>query len=240
MSAFPRSLLAALAVAAIGAGDAASETTAADGAVRGRVEIGRATPSVERFTISKDVDVCPGGTRDVPRVRANGRALLDAVVYLEGVKGGRRFPAASKKVTINQRKCRFEPFLSVMANGGQLEAVNSDPVLHNIHVYRLLGSVRSTVMNISQPEKGNIAAKRIDLAEGNVLKIECDAHDFMHAYVFVARNPYYAVVDRKGEFAITGVPPGKYRIKVWHAELGTLSREVEIAAGRTAIIDFAY
>jgi len=210
------------------------------GSITGKVSIGGAKPKTLEFTISKDPDICGSGSRQVEMIRANGDALQDAVVFLHKVKQGKAFPAALKKVTINQEKCAFTPYLSVMRNEGELEAVNSDATLHNIHTYELIGRARRTVLNVSQPEKGNIVTKKIKLRKGAGMKVECDAHDFMHAFVFVATNPYYAVVNDKGEFEIKDVPPGKYTIKVWHGALGEKKGKVEVKAGGAASFDFSY
>jgi hypothetical protein len=215
-------------------------TVTGGGVIAGKVQIRSSNPRVERYIISKNPEACGPGYRDVPVVRTAGDALLDAVVYLEDVKRGKPFRAAAKKVTIDQARCFFVPYLSVMANGGELEAVNSDPVLHNIHVYELTGRGRHTVMNVSQPERGNIVAKRILLREGTATKVQCDAHAFMHAYVFVARNPYYAVVDDRGGFRITDVPPGRHTITVWHPFLGRTKETVVVPVNGEVTLDFSY
>ncbi|MDP6708390.1 MAG: carboxypeptidase regulatory-like domain-containing protein [Alphaproteobacteria bacterium] len=210
------------------------------GVVEGRVLLANAEPQIKRFRVFKDRGVCGAGSRDVPLVRANGMALLDTVVYLDDITRGKPFSAAAKKVTINQKACSFKPAMSVMASGGVLETVNSDPVLHNVHVYDVLGGDRRTVMTVSQPEKGDIAAKRLTLDRGHVLKIECDAHDFMHAWTFVAQNPYYAVVDREGRFRIDRVPPGNYTVRAWHRTLGIRAVDVTVPADGTVTLDLAY
>ncbi len=210
------------------------------GTITGKVLAGSAKENIRNYTISKDADVCGSGERIVPMVAIKDGALLNAVVYLEKVKAGKKFVSGMTKNTIDQKKCTFEPYLSFMRNKGELEAINSDAVLHNIHAYELIGRARRTVLNVSQPEKGSIVTKKIKLRKGSGMKIECDAHDFMHAFVFVARNPYYAQVNDKGEFEIKDVPPGKYKIKVWHGFLGEKKSSVEIAAGGNAKVDFSY
>ena len=210
------------------------------GTITGKVLAGSAKPNVRKYTISKDTDVCGTGERLVPMVEIKDGALMNAVVFLEKIKAGKKFPSGLTKNTLDQKKCSFEPYLSFMRNKGTLEAVNSDTVLHNIHVYEQIGRARRTVLNVSQPEKGSIVTKKIKLRKGAGMKIECDAHDFMHAFVFVARNPYFARVNDKGEFEIKDVPAGKYKIKVWHGFLGEKKGMVEVKAGGTAKIDFSY
>ena len=210
------------------------------GTITGKVTVDPAKAETESFLISKDPEVCGSGERKVHWVRVNGGALLDAVVYLEKVKAGKPFAKKLKTLKIDQKGCAFFPFLGVMANGGHLEAVNSDPVTHNIHTYELIGRARRSVINVSQSEQGNTIDKKIKLRRGVAMKVECDVHNFMHGFVFVAKNPYYAVVDDKGEFTIEGVPPGTYKIKSWHGRLGEQDAKVEVAAGARAEVNFAY
>jgi len=162
------------------------------------------------------------------------------VVYLVKVKKGKAFPKGLDSLTINQQKCAFHPFFSVMANGGTIEARNSDNTLHNIHTYELIKRARRTVFNVSQPKKGDVFKKKVKLRRGPAIKIECDAHDFMHGFIFVARNPYFAVVNDKGEFEIKDVPPGKYTIKVWHGALGVKKAKVTVKGGAAATVNFTY
>ena len=211
------------------------------GSVTGKVAAGAAKAETKTFTISKDPQICGDGTREVPFVRVNGDAMLDAVVYLDKVKEGKAFPEELKTLKINQEKCNFVPYLSVMANGGKLTAVNSDHTLHNIHTYEQIGKARRTVLNVSQPKAGDEVTKKIKLRKGVGMKVECDAHDFMHAFVFVGHNPYFSVVDDNGKFEIGDIPPGKYKIKVWHGLLGLVDGgKVEVKAGGATTVDLSY
>ena len=211
------------------------------GTIVGTVAAGANAAQTKTFTISKDPEICGEGTREVPFVRVNGDALLDAVVFLYKVKQGKAFPEDLHSLTLTQEKCEFSPFLSVMANGGELTAVNHDHTLHNIHTYELIGKARRTVFNVSQPTAGDTFTKTIKLRKGNGIKIECDAHDFMHGFVFVARNPYFAVVDDNGGFEIGDIPPGTYRIRVWHGQLGEIKGgKVEVTEGGVTTVELSY
>ncbi len=210
------------------------------GRIMGRVLAGSAAAKVQRYIIPKQAEICGGPYRDAVLVDVQAGALQDVVVYLEDVTAGKPFAAAAKKVTINQLACRFEPFLSGLMNGGELEAVNSDPLLHNIHIYEMIGRSRNNVANVSQPRKGDILAMSVTIDQGKALKVECDAHDFMHAYVFVARNPYYAIARRDGSFEIADIPPGRYTVRAWHPYLGEKEKTIEIQAGGLTETRFEY
>lgn len=210
------------------------------GMVTGKVLIGSAEPETQKFLISKDPEVCGTGEREVVWVRANGDALLDAVVYLDKVETGKPFTDEAKKTLIDQKGCTFIPFLTAVANKGELEALNSDPVTHNIHTYELIGRGRRTAINVSQSEQGNTINKKIKLRKGVAMKVECDVHNFMHGWVFVAPNPYFAMVDENGAFSIDGVPPGTYTIKSWHGRLGEQEQTIEVPAAGSVEASLSY
>lgn len=209
------------------------------GTISGKVSFSGKDPAPLVFKISKDNDICGTGNREIDYVRVNGDALTDVVVYLEKVKQGKAFNAAEKDSKILQKGCEFLPYMQVMHNEGNAAIINEDPVLHNIHTYEIIGKAKKTVMNISQPDKGTIN-KKIKLKRGVGMKVECDAHDFMHGFVFVAKNPYYAKVADDGTYTIDNIPAGKYKVRAFHGTLGTQKGKAELAAGGSQTVDFTF
>ncbi len=210
------------------------------GSISGSVSFAGKDKAPKSYKISKDNDVCGTGSRDLDFVRVNNGKLMDTVVYLAKVKQGKAFDASlshEHDTPLLQKGCEFKPFLQVMRNESKIAAENSDPVLHNIHTYEIIGRTRKTVFNVSQPDRGTVT-KKVKLKRGVGMKIECDAHDFMHGFVFVAKNPYFSKVAEDGSYKIDQVPPGKYTLKVWHGTLKGASEKIEIAAGGSTTVDF--
>ena len=210
------------------------------GTIAGKVTFSGADPAPKVFAITKDPDTCGTGNREIDYVRVNDGALTDVVVYLTKVAAGKPFPEESATANVAQKGCAFNPFLQVMHNGGEISVLNSDAVSHNIHTYELLGRARKTVFNISQPDQNSVIKKTVKLKRGVVMKVECDQHDFMHGFVFVAKNPYYAMVAEDGSYRIENVPPGKYNISAWHGTLKARKGKVTVESGGTATVDFAF
>jgi hypothetical protein len=73
-----------------------------------------------------------------------------------------------------------------------------------------------------------------------MLKLGCDVHRWMTAYVGVLTHPYFAVSSRGGTFEIGQVPVGTYTIRAWHERYGELVKRVSVKAGATTTIDFGY
>lgn len=216
------------------------EEVAGGGTISGKVTFAGDDPDPQAYAITKDNEVCGTDDRIIDFVRVNNGGLANVVVYLDKVKSGKAFNEEEAKGSVDQKGCEFHPFLQVMHNKQEFSALNSDPVSHNIHTYELIGKSKKTAINISQPDQGSIYKKEINLKRGNAMKIECDQHDFMHGFVFVAKNPYYAIVGDDGTFTIDNIPPGKYTLKAWHGTLGTKKAKVEIAGGDALTSDFEF
>jgi len=208
------------------------------GSISGKINFTGKDASPQIYKVAKDKDTCGTENRVIDYVDVKDGALRNVVVYLDKVKSGKKFDKI--EANIDQKGCDFLPFFSVMTNDSNFNATNSDPVLHNIHTYEIMGRAKKTVMNVSQPKQGSTTKKKVKLKRGAGMKIECDAHDFMHGFVFVAKNPYYAVVADDGTYSISDIPAGKYKVKAWHGTLGEKKAKATVAAGGTATVDFTF
>ncbi|MGI0014649.1 MAG: carboxypeptidase regulatory-like domain-containing protein, partial [Nitrososphaera sp.] len=109
---------------------------------------------------------------------------------------------------------------------------NSDPILHTAHAYFPDGQPHFNVGLYP----GKVSRK--PLVSPGVVKIVCEVHPWMSAYIVVTAHPYHAVTDVYGDYEIGDVPPGRYRLKVWHERLGIEEKEVEVKAKATSKVDF--
>src|SRR2546428_9454722 len=89
---------------------------------------------------------------------------------------------------------------------------------------------------MAQPVQGQVNKRKIDKA-GNIY-VECAVHGWMQGNVIVVDNPYYAVTDENGKFTITDLPPGKYRVRIWHEYAGETSSEITVNAKTETPLNF--
>jgi hypothetical protein len=209
------------------------------GSVAGKV-LYKGAPASKKMLITKNNDVCGDGEREIVEVAVKGGALENALVVIDGIDKGKAWAPPGKKPLLNQKGCRFLPAMLVVPRGGEVDILNSDPVLHNIHSYEVIGTSRRTLFNFGQPNQGQTLTKPVAVRRGEWVKIECDAHDFMHAWMFAAASPYVAVTREDGTFAIGDVPPGKYKVRAIHPVLGVKDGEVTVAARGKAEISFDF
>ncbi|MFI5253689.1 MAG: carboxypeptidase regulatory-like domain-containing protein [Bacteroidota bacterium] len=178
------------------------------------------------------------GNKDVASeqttVNSNG-SLKDVFIYVKKGLEGKTFPTPTEKVTIDQKGCMYTPHVFGIMAKQQLEIVNNDPVIHNIHAL----PKNSPAFNIGQPKMGQKNVKTFDKPE-IMVKVKCDVHPWMGAWVGVLNNPFYAVSDDKGNYTIKGLPAGEYDLEAWHEKFGTQILHVKVGGGDTNNADFTF
>lgn len=199
------------------------------GTLQGRVTFAGTVPT-RKIIPTKDTAVC-GGPRDEPQVRVGAnQGVQDAVVYLRDVAKGKAWGAAEQRPVLDNKDCRFEPPIQVM-RAGEIDIHNSDPVLHNTHGFY----GRRTAFNVALPDKGAKVTR--ELPRPGMVRVECDAHGWMLAHVFVADSPYYALTGQDGGFTIADVPPGTYTLVTAQSHLGDIEQQITVGAGETKTLD---
>ncbi len=180
-------------------------------------------PVIEQLKVNKDTEKC-GQEAKIEKVAVGAnKGLANAVVSVPDAKGA---PTA-KKITVDQKGCAFHPHVSAMTPG-EVDFKNSDDILHNLHTY----STANPSINKAQPKFKKDMVEKFEKPE--VIKITCDVHSWMLGWIAVMPNPYFGVTDTTGTTKIENVPPGKYKVKVWHETLGQQEKDVEVKAGQTS------
>jgi plastocyanin len=195
-------------------------------------------PAPENDAIRMNADpMCSkanGGRRvidEVVTVAADG-ALANVFVELVGTFPDTPVPA--EPVSIDQRGCLYRPRVIGLRAGQALQIRNSDDGLHNVHGT----STDRDGFNVSQPLSG--MTNTFHPRDPGILRLKCDVHTWMVAFVGVVNHPYFAVTGADGAFALHDVPEGTYSVRTWHERFGTITTPVRVEAGRDADVDVRY
>ena len=211
-------------IAAAGGTDPAGGTGGAT--VAGQVHYVGELPATEQIPVDRDRAYC-GDTmpNEALKVGQESRGVADVVISLEGVP--KALPSTKQEpLLIENRSCRFLPRVNARHSGTVLIISNADPVMHNTHI-RKKSRVGENLMNVVQPPQGKVEKP---IKEPGFLDVRCDAHPFMRAAIHVFDHPYFAVTDGMGRFQLHHVPPGRYRLKVWHETLRSLERSITVSS----------
>jgi plastocyanin len=195
--------------------------------VEGKVTFAGLAPKLAALPVSRDLKLCDSTKPDESLLVGPDGGIRFAVLSIDGAPAPRRGPGEKPpRVRLDQRGCQFIPHLLVTTAGAELDIVNSDNVLHNVHAY--VGD--ATVFNYAMPIKNYVIPRR--LPKPGVLRISCDVHPWMRAVVDVLSTSAFAVTDAQGAYFID-VAPGKYTLRFWHERLGERTFAVELASGHT-------
>jgi hypothetical protein len=206
------------------------------GAIKGHVRLDGKPPGNPVFRMRVD-PMCAkvnAGKLVIQQVVMTSKegGLANVFAKLEGTFP--RAPAPAGAVLIDQRDCLYTPRLIGARVGQTLLIRNSDPLLHNVHSM----SAGSNSFNIGQPIAG--LENKIQLKAEEMLRLKCDVHRWMTAFIGVVSHPYFAVSGSDGSFEIPNVPPGSYTLHIWHERYGDQQRPVRVTPGSSSTVSFAY
>ncbi len=146
-----------------------------------------------------------------------GKPTSDAVVSVQGLPKEKLKTQNSKLKTatavMDQRDLKFIPRVLPVLVGTTVDFPNNDKTFHN-------------VFSTSEAKKFDLGlypageTRRATFDKPGVVKILCNVHPNMEAYIFVVGHPYFSAADTRGNYQIKAVRLGKYRLEVWHPEFG--------------------
>jgi len=191
----------------------ASAIPALSGEVRGRVIVPAGTHiTVQEATLSPYPGMS-GGT-DAPKAGTRLATPADAVVYLEGAPPARGEKPARPSLT--QVKYAFDPRVLGVPVGTTVEFPNKDAVFHNVFSYS-----KTKRFDLGYYGKGK--SKRVTFDKPGLVKVFCDIHSTMSAFILVVDSRHVTKPDDDGAFVLSDVPDGSWTLRVWHPERGEVT-----------------
>ncbi|MBI4446705.1 MAG: hypothetical protein HY645_12445 [Acidobacteria bacterium] len=169
----------------------------------------------------------PGGIAGTAVCRP-GEASENVVVFLTAAGIARPQPPKNP-FTIDQRQLRFTPRVLPIPRGATVSFPNSDPVYHNVY-----SPSEARMFNLGTFPPGT--ARKVAFDRPGVVKVLCNVHPEMLAFVVVLDTPYYARTDKKGAFHIRNVPAGAYLLNFWCEHQGFQSQKIVLSPGQTGTI----
>jgi plastocyanin len=162
------------------------------------------------------------GTVRVVTRDAGGKPVADAVAYLSVPGSPVPVSPPAAPVAIIQKDQEFSPYVTPIVVGTKVVFPNLDNVQH--HVYSVSPAKRFEIPLYIGDSKETIVFDR-----PGIVTLGCNIHDWMVAYVVVLSTPYYAKTGTDGTADVSGLPPGRYHLEVWHPRAGTVARDVVVA-----------
>ncbi len=224
------------------------------GNVTGTVTYEGDAPARKALAINTQEQHCIDATKGAKSeelVVSKGKGIQNVVVYMR-LRGQQelKIPEDKKKLTVDQKDCRYLPHVIAVPVGAIVDVTSSDPVAHNVHSY----AAKNEAKNFIIKKKGEIIPYTITAAEA--IKLTCDVHTWMSGYIVAVNSNYYTVTGQKddkdkwihpddyeksadkGKYTLKDVPAGRARVVAWHEKLGTAFKNVEVPATGDISVDF--
>jgi hypothetical protein len=217
------------------------------GTLSGVVRFAGTPPRLTPIGVHRDREICGAQQPSEALVVGPDRGVRGSVVLIEGIAKGKK---ATSEVLIDSQRCLFVSHVSALALGERARVKTSDAAVHNVHGFR--GA--ATVFNLALPNREQLVDITRRLTTPGVVRVVCDAHPNMFAWLFVHDSPYVAVTDDTGAFRIADIPPRTYKVTMWHEgfrargsgkdgrprydEPRTITKQVTIAPGGAATVQF--
>jgi plastocyanin len=146
-----------------------------------------------------------------------------AVVFLRRLDGPNPKPKEEKLRVVAQKDKRFIPHVLVVTLGTEVEFRNEDPLFHNV-----FSLSKPNDFDLGLYRSGTSKNQKFDTA--GAVQLLCNIHSSMIGWVYVVDTPWFGQADAAGRFTIKGVPPGEYRMSVWHELASKLTeRKIHVA-----------
>jgi plastocyanin len=173
-----------------------------------------------------------------PRVEASltGTLQIDGkppggafgLITLEPTQGKAK-PRTPKRVVVEQRGREFLPHLTAISVGSTVAFPNFDTIFHNVFSTSPLGAFDLGLYKAGE-------SREYTFQREGIVRLACNLHTNMNAYIAVVAAPAYVVTDETGHFTFKRLAPGKYRLKAWsERSKAPIAQDITIKAGKNEV-----
>jgi hypothetical protein len=195
-------------------------------------------PEMRRITLdAKSAAAHPEGLFEETVVEVDGR-LANVVAWISS--GHDRWEHESSKAppaSLHARGTRLIPHVVSLGTGTPLEITTEEGGCYSLHLRSRVNVERS----LGRPF-GSGLARTTEFSEPELgIRVTCDVHGWMKAWVHVFDHPFHGVTGSNGDVTLS-VPPGSYEVSTWHEwKFGTLDPiAVTVAKGESREVTFVF
>ena len=199
------------------------------GDIQGKITFDGKAPKMKSLRMDAD-PVCVANNEVAPRkewlILDENNGLKNVLVFVKESPSNSLssdYSPPENPAVIDQNGCVYIPHVLGVMVGQDLDILNSDGTLHNIHA---LPKVNKE-FNKAMPRSKKRMTVQFDKSEAP-FKVKCDVHPWMGAFIGVFDHPYFAVTNDDGSYVISGLEPGDYVIEAWHEKLGSQTANVTV------------
>jgi plastocyanin len=132
-----------------------------------------------------------------------------SVVYLETAPRAAFEVSEDRRGRLDQRQERFVPHVLAIVAGTWVDFPNDDRTYHNV-----FSLSKGNEFNLGRYAAGH--SKAVRFQNPGIVRVFCEIHSHMSAFILVFAHRYFAVTDDEGRYRLDAVPSGSYTVAVWN------------------------
>jgi plastocyanin len=142
----------------------------------------------------------------------NGRNIGDAVVLAVPADARNAQHTKAPQDAVDQVDKQFVPYVKAVFVGSTVRFPNSDNIRHQVYSF-------SPAKKFELPLYAGTNAPPVIFDKPGVVVLGCNIHDWMIGYIYVSDTPFFAKTGPFGTASIADLPPGEYRVRIWHPSM---------------------
>ncbi len=198
----------------------------------GTIDFEGAIPPDSVVSVPANLSGC-GATVTARSVERTGTRIGGVAVWISDIRTGKPLPM-ERRFELANNECLLTPKVQAVFAPATLNVASGDAAMHENHIVNVGTGDLEAIAPFN--DNGEVVPFDRLLTKPAQLEISCKLHPWAKAWILVFDHPYFAVTERAGTFAIDNVPPGTYRVKAWHPQLGVSEQSVTVAAGSPATL----
>ncbi|MFQ5718873.1 MAG: carboxypeptidase regulatory-like domain-containing protein [Acidobacteriota bacterium] len=216
----------------------AAGTATGNGEIKGSIAFEGEAPKRKKISMGAD-PICQAAHTepvfdDSVIVNDNG-TLKDVFIYVKAGLAGGAYDVPTEDAIFDQHGCHYAPHVMGVQAGQKIKILNSDSTLHNVHAL----PTNNPQFNIAMPKF--LKEKEVSFENPEVMiRVKCEVHPWMGAWIGVLDHPFFNVSDDTGAFSLSGLPAGDYTIEAWHEKYGQLTQQVSLGDGEVKELNFTF
>lgn len=159
----------------------------------------------------------------------DNQTLRDVVISVSDGPSGLDAPA--EEVSIDQENCRYQPHVITAKTNQTVKITDSDPNMHNVRATTDDGQQLFNLTTFEGDEK------EVTFEEPGYVRLECNIHPWMEAWVYVTEHGQAEVTGMDGEAKLEDLPTGDYTFKTWHEEFEEMKHSGSVEQDKTLSIE---
>jgi plastocyanin len=159
-----------------------------------------------------------GGRVDLRAKDGSLAPAAGAVLWIPDVPAAAP-PAGAPRLASKDK--RFDPHVVAVPRRSSVIFPNLDKIFHNV-----FSRSPGNEFDLGLYRGGK--SRTFEFAAPGLVRIYCNIHSEMAAYVMVLDGAAFAITDESGRYRIAGLPEGRREVRVWHERAGESSASVVI------------